>query len=245
MADVPDAPPDAAAAAAAAARALAGDRERTRAPAGDASDTPLDGVIGVGPDGTYRVGGLTSGGGSTFTPLPAQLTSTSTLSALIDPTAKAGAATCGMLAPGPTPYLFCSFRAYDDDAAGKPVGNLIFLVALDSAKLAQLSKIVGMPLSLVAEAHAGKQSRLSGSLGSIGVTTATLGSDKIVLDAAVPTVTGAKVLLEFSRGRPIHAVATSWSEKSLAVIGILLLIVVLGTKGGIHGVFAHFRKRAA
>lgn len=37
----------------------------------------------------------------------------------------------------------------------------------------------------------------------------------------------------------------SWTEHWQLVLGILLLVVVLGTKGGINGVFAHFRKRAA
>ena len=37
----------------------------------------------------------------------------------------------------------------------------------------------------------------------------------------------------------------SWTEHWQLVLGILLLVVVLGTKGGISGVFAHFRKRAA
>jgi methyl-accepting chemotaxis protein len=186
----------------------------------------VDGVIGVGPDGSYRVGGLTTGGGATFEPLPAALTSTSTLSTLIDPSAEPGVSKCGLLTPDATPYAFCSFRSYNDDAAGKPVGNLIFLLALNKAKLAQLSQIIGMPLTLVTKQHSGKVSTLKSTLGNITVTTATVSSDKMVLDAAVPTTSGSDVLLEFTRPRPIHAVATSWSEKSLAVIGGILLLII-------------------
>ena len=186
----------------------------------------VDAVIGVGPDGSYRVGGLTTAGGSTFGALPTQLMSTTTLRTLIDPTAKVGTSTCGVLSPGSTPYIFCSYRAYNDNAAGKPVGNLIFMVALDANKLAQLSKVVGMPLRLVTTAHSGNASTLANTLGKIGVTTANVSSKKTVLDASVPTVDGSQVLLEFTRPRPIHAVATSWSEKSLAVIGGILLLII-------------------
>jgi len=145
---------------------------------------------------------------------------------LIDPSAKSGVSKCGLLTPDATPYAFCSFRAYNDNAAGKPVGNLIFLLALNETKLAQLSQIIGMPLTVVAKQHTGQVSTLKSTLGNITVTTATVGSDKMVLDAAVPTTTGSDVLLEFTRPRPIHAVATSWSEKSLAVIGGILLLII-------------------
>lgn len=186
----------------------------------------IDVAIGVGPDGTFRVGGSTAGGGTAFEALPAALMDTRTLRGLIDPAAKAGIGTCGVIVPADTAYIYCSFRATDTAGGGKPVGNLIFMKSLDRARLAALSKTVDMPLAAVAAPQSGKVTRLPSALGEIDVTSAAVGSDRTVLDVALPTGGGTPVVLEFSRPRPIHAAASAWSNRMIAALGGLLVVIV-------------------
>lgn len=186
----------------------------------------IDGVIGVGPDGTYRLGGLSSAAGPDFQPLPAALTEKATLKTLIDPAAAASAATCGVVVADADPYLYCSFRAVDNAGAGEAVGNLIYLKALDRARLAALSKTVGMPITLVEKPHAGEVSAIDSALGKIAVTTATVDADTTSLDVALPATDSRDVVLEFTRPRPIHATAVSWANKTMLVLGALLALII-------------------
>jgi len=185
----------------------------------------IDGLIGVGPDGSYRVGGMAAANASAYGALPASLSSSGGLSALVTPGAKAGQSTCGLLSAS-TPYIFCSFPTYRNSGTGTSSGFLVVLVALNKAKIAQLSRTLDMPLTLVQSARSGSTTELSSKLGAMAVTTSTVSPKEMALDVSVPTVGGGSLVMEFTRGRPIHATAISWSEKSLLFIGALLLLLI-------------------
>jgi methyl-accepting chemotaxis protein len=215
------------------------DDVRTSDKATFASDFPPDqmhamyglgGVIGVGPDGTPRVGGLTPGP-ATFTPPPAELSAPATLRTLFSPTSEAGKGTCGVVTTSVEPYLYCGFAAYDSNSE-KRSGGLIFLSPLGKDGLAVLSERIGLHLALVPAVPAGseRQTPLSSSLGTIAVATKAVSGNTITVAASIPTVGGTPVVVEVQRDRPIHQAATSTATKLfvfMLVLGVLLVGALL------------------
>lgn len=96
----------------------------------------LDGVLGVAPDGTLRVGGLVDG--TRFAAPPPGLTTAAELGRLFDRGAAAGASRCGQPQTATAPFLYCGFAAHKSDGGSVVAGGLIYLSSLDSAGLASI-----------------------------------------------------------------------------------------------------------
>jgi methyl-accepting chemotaxis protein len=191
----------------------------------------LDGVLGVGPDGTLRAGGLAAGTAGFTTP-PADLARPEVLKRLFEPGAAPGKATCGVVTSSAAPYLFCGLAAYDSNSQGPSPGGLVYLKALDTAGVTALGRQVDLPVTVVATVPSGSQHQpaVTSSLGALTVSTATLSGNRMVLDAAIPTVDSGAVILQAARTRPIHGMASSTAFATLLLMlatGVLLLVVVM------------------
>ncbi|GAB1642022.1 methyl-accepting chemotaxis protein [Krasilnikovia sp. MM14-A1259] len=189
----------------------------------------VDGVLGVGLDGTPRVGLLV--GAKTVTGLagaPAELRDPALLRRLFDPKAKAGAADCGMLLGAGQIYLYCGFAAYRSSGEPPATGGLIYLKALDQAALTKLGAEVDLPLARVPQRHTGAAERsvLASRVGKIAVSTATLDGEHVAVDAVVPTADGGQVVLRSVRDRPLHQIAGRTANQIFVVtaVGTLLLL---------------------
>jgi methyl-accepting chemotaxis protein len=190
----------------------------------------VDGVVGAGPDGDLRAGGLFDG--DEYAAPPAELGDPAVLGRLFDPAAEPLAGTCGAVSAGATTFLYCGFASYPDDVAEEPTGGLVFLRELDAEAVAALGRRVGTDLRLVAEPASGavSQQPLTGHVGSLAVTTAAVDEDTVAVDVTIPTLDGNGVLVEAHRSRPIHAAATEtvWKTAGLmGLSGLVLLVVVL------------------
>jgi methyl-accepting chemotaxis protein len=191
----------------------------------------FDGVVGVGPSGEVRVGGL-AGAGNAYTPLPIDLAQPDVLRQLYSASAAPGRGRCGVVASSVAPYLFCGFAAYDTNSQWPPSGGLVYLKALDAQGLQQLSAQIDMPMALVSAARAGgqRQPNIASDVGEIKVVTATLSATKVAVDATVPTIGGGSIVIEILRPRPLHHMAESTAMDTLLLMvttGLLLLGVVL------------------
>ncbi|HEX2904213.1 MAG TPA: methyl-accepting chemotaxis protein [Jatrophihabitans sp.] len=188
----------------------------------------LDAVLGVGPDGRLRVGGL-AGDATGYRPVPPELSSPATLNSLYDAGGKSGTAKCGVLSTSTVPYLFCGFGAFASDGTTGPSGGLVFLTALSSSKLAALSNQLSLDLHVVPAARTAgvRPSTLDSTLGSLQVGTSFAGSSRIALDVSVPAAAaGQPVVLEALLSRPIHAAAGSLSSKLLILAALAALLAV-------------------
>jgi methyl-accepting chemotaxis protein len=191
----------------------------------------VDGLIGIGPDGTVRTGGL-RGEGAAYAPLPAALIDAALADRLYQRGAEPLTGTCGAVRADPTAYVFCGFPVYPSDASGAPGGGLVFLRRLDDTAVAALGEEVGLDLGLVRAVREGAaaQQPLPGRLGDLAVTTADVDADTVAVTARVPVLDGDPVLVEAFRPRPIHAAATSTTYKTAALMGlsgVVLLAAVL------------------
>jgi methyl-accepting chemotaxis protein len=189
----------------------------------------LDGVLGIGPDGTPRVGGMTTGADE-FGALPAGLDDPALLRKLYDPDAAAGTPTCGVLSAGGG-YLFCGLGAFRSSGEGTPSGGFVMLKKLDAARLGALGKDLNLSIGLVGGVRAGAtvQPTLSSSVGAVEVHTAVLGSDRMAVDATVATVDGASLTLEAVQPRPIYQAATrtAWRLFALMIVATAVLVVLM------------------
>ncbi|GAA2895578.1 hypothetical protein Acy02nite_25490 [Actinoplanes cyaneus] len=189
----------------------------------------LDGVLGIGPDGTPRVGGMTTGADE-FSALPAGLDDPVLLRKLYDPGAAAGTPTCGVLSAGGG-YLFCGLGAFRSSGEGTPSGGFVMLKKLDAARLGALGKDLNLSIGLVGGVRAGAtvQPTLSSSVGAVDVHTAVLGSDRMAVDATVATVDGASLTLEAVQPRPIYQAATrtAWRLFALMIVATAVLVVLM------------------
>ena len=129
------------------------------------------------------------------------------------------------------PMLFCSAPAYPSDSSGTPSGGLVAIKALDSAGLASLGTHVNLPLAQVAAAKAdgSPQRALTSQLGSIPITTTSTGAGKIAVDALIPTVNGAPVVVESLRDRPIHQVANQTAVKLFVLVTVATAALIVAT----------------
>jgi methyl-accepting chemotaxis protein len=191
----------------------------------------VDGLIGIGPDGTVRTGGL-RGGGADYSALPGALTDTSLADRLYQRGAGPLTGTCGAVRADATAYVFCGFPVYPSDGSGAPSGGLVFLRRLDDTAVAALGEEVGVDLGLVTAVRDGAaaQQPLSGRLGDLAVTTTDVDADTVAVTVRVPALDGDPVLVEAFRPRPIHAAATSTTYKTAALMGVsgvVLLVAVL------------------
>ncbi|GGL37511.1 methyl-accepting chemotaxis protein [Planomonospora parontospora] len=170
----------------------------------------VDGVVGTGPDGRPRVGGL-AGPQAGFAPLPAELARPELLRRLFDLDGGAGSARCGVVQTTASPLLYCGFASHRGDSSGSPAGGLVYFKALDPDRLAMLGEQIGLPVELVDQAAPanGRSLALSSRLGELKVTTGTVDEDRIGLSVAVPTTAGSPILIGAVRERPIHATATA------------------------------------
>lgn len=197
-------------------------------PADIREDYKLDGVVGVGPDLSVRVGGLVDASNA-WTPLPADLAAPAVLGQLVDIGAAAGAGRCGVTAVSTVPYIYCGFASYPTDSSGTPSGGLIFLKALSPARLAELGERIGLPVQLAGRAPAGQVLTLPSRLGDLRVGTRVLDDDRIVFDVAIRTAAGATVVVEAVRDRPIHRTANTTLLQMLLLTlaaGVLLAVAV-------------------
>jgi methyl-accepting chemotaxis protein len=201
-------------------------------PPGDLQDLyGLDGVIGVGPDGSFRVGGLAADGDA-YTPLAPDLADPQVLRRLFDPDAEPGTGTCGMARVSTGPLVYCGFASYRSDSSGPAAGGLVYLITLTESRLEVLGQRMDLPIRLVDRPRPGATGHggVAGSLGELRVATSTISSDHIALSVTVPTVTGGDVVLEAVRDRPIHRAATSTVLKMFlltAGAGVLLVVAVM------------------
>ena len=210
----------------------------------------LDGVLGVGPDGTLRVGGLSDG--TAFTKPPAGLSEPAELIKLFDPEAEAGAARCGITVASDAPYLFCGFAAHRGDGGEEIAGGLIYLRSLGDRGLKQLGQELTMPLALVKGAAtstaASSSSTIESQIGKLGVSTAVLSSTAMALRVQVPSVGGTPVVLEAVQQRVIHQQAQSLLRGMMmasAGVGIALFAgVVLLTRREVRLRIAPLRRTA-
>jgi methyl-accepting chemotaxis protein len=197
-------------------------------PADIREDFNLDGVVGVGPDLSIRVGGLVDAE-NRLVPLPAELADRDVLRTLVDPAAAAGDGRCGVTGVAAVPYLYCGFASYPTDGTGPASGGLIFLKALSPGRLTELGDGIGLPVALAANAPSGAVRTLESRLGDLRVGTRVLDDDHIALDVAVPTTDGSEVVVEAVRERPIHRTAnTTLLQMFLLTLaaGVVLAVVV-------------------
>ena len=184
----------------------------------------LDGVLGVGPDGTIRTGGLSQG--DRYLPTPAGLLSAPDLARLFDPQAKAGDSRCGVVSTTTIPYLYCGFAAHRSSGDAKISGGLIYLRSLGGPGLIQLGRQLTMPLTLTTTSGSGDttaQTPITSTLGRLQVSTATLNGRTVALQVTVPTINGTPIHLTAIRPRPIH-------QHALSVAHLLMvLMALLGT----------------
>lgn len=178
----------------------------------------LDGVVGVGPDLSIRVGGLVDAG--RLVPLPADLARPEVLGTLVDPTAASGEERCGVTAVSAVPYVYCGFAAYPTDGTGPASGGLIFLKALSPGRLGDIGGRIGLPVTLATRVPSGEVLTLESRIGDLTVDTRVLDDDRIALDVAIPTTGGPTVVVEAVRERPIHRAATT------TLLQMLLFVVV-------------------
>ncbi|WIM99330.1 methyl-accepting chemotaxis protein [Actinoplanes oblitus] len=186
----------------------------------------LDGVLGIGPDGRPRVGGLTTAGAE-FGALPATLDDPALLKTLYDPAAAAGTATCGILDAG-QPYLYCGLGAFPSSGEGRPSGGFILLKQLSAERLGRLGKDIGLTVATVGAARPGAtaQASLDSVVGKIEVRTAVLGDDRMALDATMPTVGGGTLTLEAVQPRPIYQAAGSTAKRLFALMAVATVLLV-------------------
>ncbi|GAA3137871.1 hypothetical protein GCM10010466_30960 [Planomonospora alba] len=170
----------------------------------------IDGVVATAPDGAPRLGGL-AGPQTGYAPLPADLAEPSALRRLFDIDAEAGKARCGVVRTSAVPFLYCGFASYPTDGSGEAAGGLIYLKALDQARLSALGGQIGLPVKLSTRARPsdGGSLTLGGLLGEVKVTTRVAGDDRIDLSVEIPGTDGTPIVMEAVRDRPIHATATA------------------------------------
>lgn len=203
-------------------------------PPGEISRTyGVDGVLGVGPAGDLRVGGVADGSAGFGAP-PPELRDPARLTRLYDRTAAAGAGRCGALTTATGAWLFCGFAAYPSDSTGPPSGGLIYLKALNGPALSRIGENMSLPVRLAERARRPDQPVLSldSELGTIRVGTTRLGRDRIALDVSVPVDGGGEIVFEGVRDRPIHRTAERTNLAmfllvSAAALGLLITVVVL------------------
>lgn len=220
----------------------------------------LDGVLGVAPDGTLRVGGLSTG--EKYVAPPKGLSSPEELRALFDPTAAAGDSRCGITLAADAPYLFCGFAAHRGDGGEDISGGLIYLRSLGEQGLKRLGTELSMPLTLVATGAAGEEgpsqpagsggsadtSTIDSSIGKLGVRTMVLSGEAMALRVRVPAVNDAAITLEAVQPRPIHQQAQSLlTGMIVAVAGVGIALfggVVLLTRRELRTRIAPLRRTA-
>lgn len=190
----------------------------------------LDGLLGVGLDGSLRVGGIVHG--EAYATPPDGLSTASALSALFDPTAAAGDGRCGTVATSGGPFLFCGFAAHRSDGGDDVGGGLIFLKSLSGDRLAQLGTEMDMPLSLPTSANAAAQpaEAVPSALGELGVTTAIISDSLMALEVSLPAVGGDTVVLQAKRERHVHGAALSaahWLMGLMCVLAVVFLGSIL------------------
>ncbi|WP_307871969.1 methyl-accepting chemotaxis protein [Actinoplanes palleronii] len=190
----------------------------------DAND--LDGVLGIGPDGSLRAGGLTTGGDE-YLALPAGLTDPALLKQLYDPGAPAGTATCGVLSAGGG-YLFCGLGAFHSTGEGTPSGGFVMLKQLSADRLGTLGKDLDLSITIAAGARSGAtaQPALTSMLGSVAVHTAVLDADRIAVDATIGTLDGGSLTLEAIQPRPICQAATRTAWRLFAMVAVAGVLLV-------------------
>ncbi|GAA1804111.1 hypothetical protein GCM10009682_27320 [Luedemannella flava] len=188
----------------------------------------FDGLIGIGPDGSVRVGGLIENG--TYVPMPADVNTPAVLRSLIDPTAKSGVTQCGMINSSAKPLLYCSAPAYPSSGTGTASGGLVVIKALDGEGLAKLGAQVNLPLSQTAAPRTGGETQpaLTSMLGTIPVTTTVTDNGKIAVDALIPTINDAPVVVESIRERPIHDVANNTAVKLFGFVAVATVALIVG-----------------
>ncbi|MBG0562487.1 methyl-accepting chemotaxis protein [Actinoplanes aureus] len=196
-------------------------------PASQHEDNDLDGILGVGPDGALRVGGLTAGGDE-FTAPPAELTDPALLKRLYDAGAPAGTPVCGVLATGGG-YLFCGLGAFPSSGEGDPSGGLILLKQLSAERLGKLGADLGLSITAVTGTRpdATAQPALTSLTGAMSVHTAVLDADRIAVDVSIATVDGATLTLEAVQPRPMYQAATSTAQRLFALMAAATVLLVL------------------
>ncbi len=189
----------------------------------------LDGILGTGPDGRLRVGGLTTGTAA-FTEPPAELADPALLQRLYDPAGAAGTAVCGVLSTSGG-YLFCGLGAFPSSGEGRPSGGLILLKRLSAERLARLGTEVGLTITAVPAARPGavQQPSLVSLVGPVAVRTAVLDADRIAVDAIITTVDGGTLVLDAVQPRPMYQAATSTAQRLFALMaaGTVLLMLAM------------------
>ncbi|MGI5242458.1 methyl-accepting chemotaxis protein [Dactylosporangium sp. CA-139066] len=187
----------------------------------------VDGFLGIGADGSLRVGGMTTDAETFGTP-PPQLRDPAVLSKLYDPSAKAGQARCGVVSAD-APYLFCGVPTYPSSGTGTPSGGMIMLKRLDADRVTRLGAAIDLPVALAATVRSGAQAEpaLHSRLGDLAIATAVVGAKHIAVDATIATVNGDKVVLEVVAARPIHAAASSTAVKLFVFVTAATVVLVL------------------
>ncbi|MFI5910124.1 methyl-accepting chemotaxis protein [Dactylosporangium sp. NPDC051541] len=186
----------------------------------------IDALLGVGADGTLRVGGMTSTG-DTFLPPPPQLRDPAVLRTLFDPAKPAGEAICGIVSAD-APYLFCGVPTYPTSGEGTPSGGLLMFKRLDADRVATLGRAIDLPIALAARARPGvaAQPRRQSQLGTVAIATVVTGAHHIAMDATIATVNGGQVVLEVVAARPIHAAASSTAVKLFVFVAAATVVLV-------------------
>ncbi|GAA3218223.1 hypothetical protein GCM10010532_046770 [Dactylosporangium siamense] len=209
-------------------------------PEAQSSANDIDGMFGIGADGTLRVGGMTTDAPTHGTP-PPQLRDPAVLKQLFDPGADPGVSRCGVVSAD-APYLFCGVGAFQSSGEGAPSGGMILLKRLDDARVARLGTALDLPLRLAPQARQGAdpQPTLHSELGDLRIGTKVLGADHIAVDAVIDTVNGGSVVLEVVATRPIHAAASATAVKLFIFVAVATVLLVVGV---LFAVRAALRRR--
>jgi methyl-accepting chemotaxis protein len=185
----------------------------------------LDGLLGIGPDGDLRVGGMADGSTAYRAPSGA-LGDPAVRRKLYDPAAPAGTAACGIVT-AEVPYFYCGLATLPNSGAGTPSGGLILLRRLDAERLDTLGGAVGLPLVAVSTVRDGAEAQpaVHSAVGTLSVSTAVVGANHLAVDAVIPTVDGRRTVLETVQARPMHAAATRTAVRLFGFVTVMTVLL--------------------
>jgi methyl-accepting chemotaxis protein len=189
------------------------------------------GVVLLDRSGRVGGGGLIAGG--RYAPVPAALASD-----LAAPAVSAKRPACGILAAGPSHYLYCAAPVVRSDGSGPRAGTLVAMRLLDAAGLAAIGHRAGLPIQVAHATPGASAQTLASGLGALRVATRTAAGGRLDLIVAVPSVEGgAPLVLDVAFSRPVHAAALASARTSaeiIAVLGAALLIISMAAQRIVH-----------